>query len=70
VTPFAGALPPSTTAGGAAAFSARAVTGCERGHRTSLYGLQYILQRNVSSLSNIRFFDALLGESLPIALLA
>jgi len=32
--------------------------------------LQYILQRNVSSLSNIRFFDALLGESLPIALLA
>jgi hypothetical protein len=32
--PSDGALPPSTTAGGAAAFSARTVTGCERGHRS------------------------------------
>jgi hypothetical protein len=32
--PSDGALSPSTTAGGAAAFSARTVTGCERGHRS------------------------------------
>ena len=31
-----------------------------------LYGWRYTLQRNVSSLSNIRFFNALLGDSSAI----